>query len=59
MQHGLLALQRLDRFFGVADVTLDHAQIRMVRQPAAEEQLIINGDVVAFEQQPGVRRCPT
>ena len=51
MQHRVLAFERLGKLRGVADVALDHAQLGMVRQPAAEEQLIVNGDVVAFGQQ--------
>ena len=52
MQDGVLTLQRLGQPRRVADVALDHAQVRAVRQPAAEIERVVDGDVIALGQQP-------
>ena len=51
MQHGVLALERFGKLFGVANVALDHPQIGVVRQPAAEKQRVVNGYLVTTRQQ--------
>ena len=52
MQHRVLALQRLRQLLGVADIALHDPQVGTVRQTAAEEQIVVDGDLIALVQQP-------
>jgi hypothetical protein len=52
MQHRVLAGERLRELLGVADIGLYDAQIGSVRQPATEEQIVVDGDLMALVDQP-------
>ena len=52
MQDGVLTDKRLGELGRVADVALDDPQLGIIRQPAAEIELVVDGDVVALGQQP-------
>ena len=52
MQHRVDALERRGELGGVADIALDDAQVRIVRQRGSRRTEVVDGDVVAVAEQP-------